>query len=66
MHYFLLISDTDYNNDYVYDEDNNLSEDNATLEGWYYSNKTYLIVLSKYNITDIGSNISIYFYYYFS
>lgn len=57
----LLIADVDYNDDYVYDEDHDLYDEDSQLCGQYDANKTYLIVIGKYDPVVAGSNISISF-----
>lgn len=59
----ILIGDVDYNDDFYYDEDNDLYYEDSTLYGYYESNKTYLIVISKFDPSVAGTNISIGFTY---
>ena len=62
----LLIEDEDFNDNFVYDEDHDLYDEDSALYGHYYSDQTYLIVISKYNLQDVGSNISIRFDFFFA
>lgn len=61
----VLIGDVDYNDDFVYDEDNALYDEDSTLYGHYDSDKTYLIVIGKKYIYEPGANISVRFDFFF-
>lgn len=54
-----LVEDEDYNDDYCIDEDQGLYTSDAKLYGYYYSNKTYMIVINQSNPSSNGGNINL-------
>ena len=54
-----LIEDEDYNDDYCIDDDQGLYTPDAKLYGYYYSNKTYMIVINQSNPSGSGGNINL-------
>ena len=55
----IRIEDEDYNDDYGIDDDQGLYTPDAKLYGYYYSNKTYMIVINQSYPSGTGGNINL-------